>query len=147
MAAHLSVVPGHEPGAAAPNETTKRPWEAAAGDVIVRDPDDLGKHVEWTITGKSHGDGWFTYLTYSLPGGGDDVAVFEPGQYVTLRTGRGATGDARIEARRGLSCGDRYYIVGRLCADYPEVFDQLLKRLREPLRITAKPTSQEAGTK
>jgi hypothetical protein len=143
MSAHLSVVPGHEPGAPAPNETTKRPWEATAGDVIVRDPDDLGKHVEWTITGKSHGDGWFTYLTYSTSDG-DDVAVFEPGQYVTLRIG--ATDDARIEARRGLSCGDRYYIVGRLCADYPEVFDQLLKRLREPLRITAHATSQEAGT-
>lgn len=128
-------------------EINKRPWEAQAGDVLVRNPEHPEQHVTWTVTGNPYTDGWYTILTYSMPEGGEGRAVCKPGQYVTLRGPATYVVEAlysdvdRDDALRVMSCGDRFYIAGRLRADYPEMFDQLLKRLVGPLSIT--PTTEK----
>ena len=152
MAAHLSAVPSPELGAAVPGETTVWPWHLTNTDVIVRDPHRPDITGAWPVMGKPEYADGNTVVTCELPDGGDWYIVYEGSERATVRTGTTYTvpplysDDVRDEARRALSCGDRYYIVGRLRADFPEVFDQLFKRLVGPLHITATATGQEAGT-
>lgn len=153
MAAHLSVVPGHEPGAVVSGEATKWPWHLTNADVIVRDPHRPDVTGAWPVTGAPRFADGNTVVTCELPDGGAWYIVYEGSERATVREGATYTlpalygDDDRDEALRVLSCGDRAYIVGRLRADYREVFDQLLKRaLEREARITAHATSQEAGT-
>lgn len=153
MTARLSVVPGHEPGAAA-GEATKWPWHLTNADVIVRDPHRPDVTGAWPVTGAPRFADGNTVVTCELPDGGAWYIVYEGSERATVREGTTYTlpalytDDARDEALRVLSCGDRAYIVARLRADFPEVFDQLLKRaLEREARITAHAASQEAGTK
>ena len=152
MAAHLSAVPGYVPGAAGPGEATKWPWHLTNTDVIVRDPHRPDITGAWPVTGDPHFADGNTIVTCELPDGGAWYIVYEGSERATVRAGTTYTlpalytDDDRDEARRALSCGDRYYIVGRLRADYPEVFDRLLKRLVGTLNLTATATDQEADT-
>jgi hypothetical protein len=116
-------------------EINKRPWEAVAGDVLLRNPEHPEQHVTWTVTGHPFTDGWFTFITFSMPEGGEGVSVCKPGQYVTLRGGHTYTvkpvySDTDRDGAIGvMSCGDRAYITGFVRQYYPEVFDHALQRL------------------
>jgi hypothetical protein len=118
-------------------EINKRPWEAVAGDILLRNPEHPDQHVEWTVTGHPFTDGWFTFVTFSMPEGGEGVSVCQPGQYVTLRGGHTYTVDPvysqqqREDALKGMSCGDRFYIAATICQRYPEVYDDALQRLNK----------------
>jgi hypothetical protein len=153
MSAHLSAVPSHELGAAVPGETTKWPWHLTNTDVIVRDPHHPGVTGAWPVIGEPNFvDGATVVYCETEDESGEGVFVYRASEQATVRAGTTYTlpalytDDDRDEALRVLSCGDRAYIVGRLRADYREIYDQLLKRLGErETRITTA-TSQEAGT-
>jgi hypothetical protein len=116
-------------------EISKRPWEAKAGDVLLRNPEHPDQHVEWTVTGRPGNDGWFTVLTYSMPEGGEGVAVCQPGQYVTIRGDHTYvvkalyTQQERDDALAAMSCHDRAYVAGFVREYYGEIFDHALQRL------------------
>ena len=154
MAAHLSAVPSPELGAVAPGETTKWPWHLTNADVVVRDPHRPDVTGSWPVIGAPDFANGHTIVTCELPGGGSWVIVYDGSEQATVRDGTTYTlpalytDDDRDETLRVLSCGDRAYIVDRLRRDYPEVFDQLLKRLTDPLVLDiTEVTGQEAGTK
>jgi hypothetical protein len=153
MAAHLSAVPGCEPGAVGPGETTKWPWHLTKTDVIVRDPHHPENTGAWPVIGEpNYVDGATVVYCETEEVGGEGVFVYRASEQAIVRAGTAYTlpalytDSSRDEALRVLSCGDRAYIVGRLRADFPEVFDQLLKRLTDPLVLDLTATGQEADT-
>lgn len=109
-------------------EETKRPWQATAGEVIVRHPHSPSVTGEWMVTGRPWRDGWYTQITVATSDGGEQVFVLEPGQMITVRgEAEGLlTDEERDEAFAALSTDDCGHIVAHVASQHPAVFDAAL---------------------